>query len=73
MMSVPIRTKPSISAGKPSVLFTIKEDAVWDTFDLSPNGKRFLAVFPEGPAEEPPLDVVLNWQAGAATQASPAQ
>jgi Tol biopolymer transport system component len=73
MMSVPIRTKPSVSAGKPSVLFTTKKDAAWDTFDVSPDGKRFLAVFPEGAAEEPPLDVVLNWQAEAATQRSPAR
>ena len=31
MMSVPVRTTPSLWAGKPSPLFTLKEDAAWDS------------------------------------------
>ena len=68
LVSVPVRTAPSLAAGKPTVLFTIKEDSPWDTFDVSPDGKRFLAVFPEGAANEPPLDVILNWRADAGAQ-----
>ena len=45
-MSVPIRTEPTLSAGEPAVLLTFKEGEDWDVFDVSPDGKRFLAVVP---------------------------
>ena len=48
LMSVPVRTTPSLSVGKPVALFTTKEDAAWDSFDVSPDGKRFLAVYLRG-------------------------
>ncbi|MEP6995411.1 MAG: hypothetical protein ABI968_12870, partial [Acidobacteriota bacterium] len=73
MVSVPIRTAPPVSVGKPTVLFTFKDGEDWDTFDQSPDGKRFLATFSEGPAEEVPINVVLNWTAEVAAQGSPAQ
>lgn len=43
-------------------LFTLKGPA-WTSFDVSPDGKKFLAVVPEVVANEQPLTVVLNWTA----------
>ena len=63
LVSVPVRTTPSLSPGKPVVLFTFQEGMVWEDFDVSPDGKRFLAVVSESVAEERPLNVVLNWTA----------
>ncbi len=73
VMSVQVRTAPSLSLGQPSPLFTLKE-GTWLS-DISPDGKRFLAVVEEaGPtsAEELPLHVVLNWTAEAPAQGGPA-
>jgi serine/threonine protein kinase/Tol biopolymer transport system component len=73
LISVSVRTEPSLSPGKPVVLFTFKEGTAWQEFDVSPDGKRFLAVVSEGITEEPPLNVVLNWTAEAATQGGSAR
>jgi serine/threonine protein kinase len=73
LISVPVRTEPSLSPGKPVVLFTFQEGTALREFDVSPDGKRFLAVVSEGVFEEPPLNVVLNWTAEAATQGSSAR
>ena len=73
MISVPVRAAPSLSVGKPTVLFTTREDAAWDSFDVSPDGKRFLAVFTEGAPEPRPIEVILNWTAEASTQGSSAR
>ena len=63
MMSASVRTAPSLSVGNPSVLFTLKEGTSSGTFDVSPDGKRFLVVVYESVGEENPLKVVLNWTA----------
>ena len=74
VMSVPVRTAPSLSLGQPSPLFTLKEGT--SLSDISPDGKRFLAVVEEaGPtrAEPPPLQVVLNGTAEAPAQGGAAR
>ncbi len=64
MISVPIQVTPSLSPGTPSVLFTTSEGEAWDTFDVSPDGKRFLAVAVHSTGvPEPPINVILNWTA----------
>ena len=68
LISVPVRTQPSLSLGKPVVLFTFKDGSAWEEFDVTPDGKNFIAVVSEGVFEEPPLNVVLNWTAEAAIQ-----
>ena len=73
LISVPVRTEPSLSPGKPVVLFTFKAGTAWQEFDVSPDGRRFLAVVSEGITEEPPLNVILNWTAEAATQGTSAR
>jgi len=61
LFSVPVRTEPALSAGKPVALFSLPERG-WDEFDVSPDGKTFLAVAPERVSGELPVRVVLNWQ-----------
>jgi Tol biopolymer transport system component len=70
LISVPIRTTPSLQLGKPTELFSVKEKD-WQTafgnedgcFDVSTDGKRFLAAVPEVLADKLPLTVVVNWAA----------
>ncbi len=62
MMSVPVRTSPSLQTGSPAPLFAISGKP-WLNFEISRDGKRFLAVVPETTADEQPLTVVLNWTA----------
>jgi Tol biopolymer transport system component len=59
-VSVPVRTSPSLQVGAPSLLFEQKKGSTWDTFDVSPDGKRFLAVVPEVDADRLPLTVVVK-------------
>jgi hypothetical protein len=68
LISVPIRTSPSLQLGSPTELFSVREKN-WLTafgnadscFDVSPDGKRFLAVVPEVLADKLPLTVAINW------------
>ena len=66
LMTVQIRTAPSLQIGTPTELFALNEKWPWLDFDVSPDGKRFLAIVPEIVADELPLDVVVNWKPGAA-------
>jgi len=59
IISVPIRTHPSLQIGDPRILFELKGYA-WTAFDVSPDGKRLLAAVPEIVANELPLTVVVN-------------
>jgi hypothetical protein len=59
VMSVPVRTNPSLSVGTPIPLFEMKRPWLL-AFDLSSTG-RLLAIVPEMRAAEQPLTVVLNW------------
>ena len=61
LMSVAVRTAPSLELGAPRPLFDLKGKWSWPTFDVSPDGKRFLAVVPEVVANELPLSVIANW------------
>jgi hypothetical protein len=63
LMSVAVRTAPSLELGSPRPLFELKGKSSWSTFDVSPDGKRFLAVVPEVVANELPLSVIANWTA----------
>ena len=60
MTSVPVKTFPSLELGAPTALFTLS-GADWINFDVSPDGKRFLAIVPKIIADELPLEVVVNW------------
>jgi serine/threonine protein kinase/Tol biopolymer transport system component len=62
LIAVPVRTAPSLWLGTPTVLFPTPGKAGWTSFDVSPDGKRFLAVVPEVVASEQPLTVVVGWR-----------
>ena len=61
-MVVPIRTEPRLDVGRPSPLFTLGGKS-WNDYDVSSDGKRFLAVVPERLSREQPLTAILNWPA----------
>jgi Tol biopolymer transport system component len=66
LVSVPIRTEPSLQVGSPVDLFTLPEGRAWQSFDVTPDGKRILGVVPEVDPSTLPLDVVVNWAPAAA-------
>jgi serine/threonine protein kinase/Tol biopolymer transport system component len=68
MMAVEITTRPSLSAGKPKVLFAGQYQPSPNpvpnaNYDVSPDGQRFLMVKPSGQDQVAPtqINVVLNW------------
>jgi len=67
LMSVDIATNPVFQAGVPRVLFQTPlppRPGVRESWDMTPDGKRFLLLAPVGQGGEVPFTVVLNWQAG---------
>jgi eukaryotic-like serine/threonine-protein kinase len=62
LMSLPIRTGPSLQTGTPVELFRLAGKP-WVSFKLSPDGTKFLAVVPEITADEQPWTVVVDWTA----------
>ena len=62
LVAVQVRTTPALEVGTHLTLFALKGPA-WNSFDVSADGKRFLAVVPEVVANEQPLTVVLKWTA----------
>ena len=63
LMAVAIHTAPALKIGVPVALFAINGKWPWRDFDVSPDGKRFLAVVPQMMANEQPLTAVMNWTA----------
>jgi hypothetical protein len=65
-MVVDITTQPSLSVGKPKVLFEGPYEptpATFPYYDVSSDGQRFLMLKPSESAEAAPtqINVVLNW------------
>ena len=67
LVSLPVRTSPSLQVGAPATLFMLTLSEVraagWNSFDVSADGKRFLAVVPEVVADRLPVTVVVNGHA----------
>jgi Tol biopolymer transport system component len=59
MMTVTVRTTPAVDLGAPSTLFALTNKQR-TSFDLSPDGKRFLLIIQEVVANEQPLTAFLN-------------
>jgi hypothetical protein len=59
-MAVAIQTTPELRIGAATPLFSVPVDHAWATFDVAPDGKRFLALVPEVSVTQQPLTVVLN-------------
>jgi len=68
LMAVPVSVQPTFSNGAPVALFdaAIQSGYTNDShrWQVSPDGKRFLLITNAGKDQAPPLDVVVNWQAG---------
>jgi eukaryotic-like serine/threonine-protein kinase len=64
VMAVDIDTSKGFLAGTPRRMFTAPAGAEATSWDLSPNGKRFLFLAPPGIGRTVPFTVVLNWAAG---------
>jgi eukaryotic-like serine/threonine-protein kinase len=64
VMAVDIDTSKGFQAGTPRRMFTAPPGASTTSWDLSPDGKRFLFVAPPGAGHVVPYTVVLNWAAG---------
>jgi tricorn protease len=62
---VPIRTKPTLHVGIPIALFTMNGKAPWRDFDVTPDGKRILAIVPQTVSDQVPMTVLVNWPATA--------
>jgi serine/threonine protein kinase/Tol biopolymer transport system component len=63
MMAVPVKTGAHFEHGLPSALFQTRSPS-GATYDVSPDGKRFLIVQSLGDAASASLMVVLNWRGG---------
>ena len=64
LMSVPIQTTPAFSVGQPVKLFSgpYSLNPTLRTYDVSPDGRRFLMIKHEGDSTAPPtIVVVLNF------------
>jgi Tol biopolymer transport system component len=66
LLSVPVRTTSSLQIGTPTPLFEFQAGKAWPDFDVSTDGKRFLAIVPDSLARNQPLTVVSNvtWEVG---------
>jgi len=69
LMSVPIRTvSGSLEFGDPTalfkipVIFSVSGDRAPFSYDVAPDGGRFLAMAPSDAHEAPDLTVIVNWQ-----------
>jgi hypothetical protein len=66
MMAVPVTTEPAFSAGRPSMLFegdylASPFPATGVTYDVTPDGQRFLMVKETPQASNIRVNVVANW------------
>jgi Tol biopolymer transport system component len=57
LIAVSVRTRPSLELGTAATLFTTGA-TTWSDFDVSPDGKRFIAIVSPG---EKPVAVVQHW------------
>jgi Tol biopolymer transport system component len=68
LMAVPVSVQPTFSSGPPVALFDAPVQSGYTNdshrWQVSPDGKRFLLITNAGQDQAPPLDVVVNWQAG---------
>jgi eukaryotic-like serine/threonine-protein kinase len=65
VMSVPVRTSPSLSIGVAVNVVPVPPDRAWVDYDVAPDG-RFVAIIPEVFGQRQPMTVIVNWitQAG---------
>jgi hypothetical protein len=64
LMAVPVKAGSTFAPGIPVALFDTHDGSIESTFDVTPDGQRFLInrVFEEDAAR--PVNICLNWLAG---------
>ena len=60
LMTVAVATTPGLHLGAATPLFSVPSDHAWSSFDVAPDGKRFLALVPEVSVTQQPLTIVVN-------------
>jgi hypothetical protein len=62
MVSVPIRTQPTLEVGKPTTLFRMNQSGRedWNNFDVSDDGKRIYAIVFEAYGGEIPFSLMTG-------------
>lgn len=64
LMAVPVKVEPSVEAGEPRALFSMKLKSVpGRRYDVASDGKRFLINEQVGDERSEPMNLVLNWTA----------
>jgi eukaryotic-like serine/threonine-protein kinase len=65
LMAVPVRVRPTFSAGTPMALFDapilVNYTSDSHRWQVAPDGRRFLLLVDAGGSQAPPLDVIVNW------------
>ena len=61
LVSVPMTLGPTLQAGPGIPLFRLETRI--RTFDVSPDGSRFVVSTPVDKSPESPIRVIVNWQA----------
>ena len=61
LVAVPV-APTGLSVGAPRTLFALPGRRLWKDYDVSLDGKRFLAIVTDVLSEEQPLTVVTNWR-----------
>jgi Tol biopolymer transport system component/predicted Ser/Thr protein kinase len=63
MMAVPVEADAKFHAGAPVALFPIQTSGGGTSYDVSPDGQRFLVKSPVSDVASPPLDIFIHWPA----------
>jgi Tol biopolymer transport system component/tRNA A-37 threonylcarbamoyl transferase component Bud32 len=66
IMAVPIEESPAFHAGPPGALFAfhpVLNSSTGNTYDVAPDGKRFLVDTLPADQSSPPLSLLVNWPA----------
>ena len=63
-MAVTVGTSPAVALSAPKPLFALTGRRRWKDYDVSPDGRRFLAIVTDVLGDEQPMTVILNWTAG---------
>jgi Tol biopolymer transport system component len=60
LMATPIRTSPELVVGMPVPLFSLPGRRIWKDYDVSLDGRRFLAIVTDVLGDEQPMTAVVN-------------
>ena len=65
MTAVPVRTDPRLVIGQAEPLFSLPANVEWNEFDVTPDGRRLIAITIDRTAGAEPATAVVGWTPGA--------